>query len=89
MTTTNLKLLVEARAATRTGSAARLRRSAGLSQSEIARAASVNPATVYRWESGERQPTGAAAIRYARVLRVLAAESKGNPEEEPQNGPSR
>lgn len=83
MTTTILKLLVEARAAARTGSGARLRQSLGLSQSELARAAAIHPATLNRWESGERQPTGEAALRYARVLRVLASESKGNPEEEP------
>lgn len=71
MGTTTLELLVEARAAVNTGSGIKLRRAAGLSQGELARAARINPATLSRWESRERRPTGLAAIRYARVLRVL------------------
>jgi DNA-binding transcriptional regulator YiaG len=71
MTATTLELLVEARSAARTGDGAKLRAAAGLSQGELARAAAINPATLSRWESRERRPTGPAAIRYARVLRVL------------------
>jgi DNA-binding transcriptional regulator YiaG len=71
MPTTDLELLIEARRAARTGSGVALREVAGLSQGELARAAGINPATLSRWESRERKPTGPAAIRYARVLRVL------------------
>src|SRR5262249_34647614 len=71
VTTANLKLLVEARAAASSGSGIEVRRAAGLSQGELARAAGINPATLSRWESQERQPSGDAALRYARVLRVL------------------
>jgi DNA-binding XRE family transcriptional regulator len=77
MDAATLRLLIEARSAARTGSGADVRCAAGLSQGELARAAGINPATVSRWESQERQPTGPAAIRYARVLRLLAA---GTPE---------
>jgi DNA-binding transcriptional regulator YiaG len=77
MTKTTLKLLIEARAAARTGSGVEIRQHAGLSQGELARAAGINPGTLSRWENRERQPTGAAAVRYARVLRVLA-ESDSN-----------
>lgn len=72
MNAPTLQLLIEARSAARTGSGADVRRAAGLSQGELARFAGINPATVSRWESRERQPTGPAAIRYARVLRHLA-----------------
>lgn len=71
MTAKTLELLTEVRAATRTGFAVDLRRSADLSQSDLARAAGIHPATVSRWESGARKPTGKAALRYARVLRAL------------------
>lgn len=72
MRTSELELLVEARSLARTGRGRELREAAGLTQGEIARAAGVNFATVSRWESGGRKPSGKAALRWARVMRVLA-----------------
>jgi DNA-binding transcriptional regulator YiaG len=71
MGTAPLELLIEARRAVSSGSGVELRRAAGLSQGELARAAGINPATLSRWESRERKPSGPAAIRYAHVLRML------------------
>jgi DNA-binding transcriptional regulator YiaG len=82
MSTEDLKLLVEARAATHTGAAVKVRRAARLSQGELARAAGINPGTLSRWESLERQPTGPAAVRYARVLRALAGAAAVDAERE-------
>jgi DNA-binding transcriptional regulator YiaG len=39
-----------------------------LSLREIGYTVGVSPSTVCRWESGERRPRGAAAIRYAALL---------------------
>lgn len=66
-----LTLLTEARKAVRTGEAIELRLAAELSQGELARAVGVNAATVSRWEAGLRKPSGEAALRYARGLRLL------------------
>jgi DNA-binding XRE family transcriptional regulator len=65
-------LLVEAREAARSGRGARLRAIAGLSQTELGSAIGVSGTCISRWESGERQPRGAAAVAYARMLRELA-----------------
>ena len=70
--TTDLSLLIEAREAAASGRAARLRRAAGLSQREVARAVGVTPGCITRWELGERRPTGAVAAEYGRVLREIA-----------------
>jgi len=69
--TTRLALLIEARELSRTGKGRVIREAAGLSQGDVARAAGVAPATVSRWESRERKPTGEAAIRWTRVLRLV------------------
>jgi DNA-binding transcriptional regulator YiaG len=42
-----------------------------LSQSEVARAIGVSPATIWRWESGDRRPQGEAAVRWVRFLHSL------------------
>jgi DNA-binding transcriptional regulator YiaG len=72
----NVILLVEARRAAEDGRARALREAAGLSQGEVARAASVSPATVSRWEGRLRKPSGDAAIRWARILRLISGETK-------------
>jgi DNA-binding XRE family transcriptional regulator len=48
-----------------------IREAAGLSNAELARAIDVDPSTCFRWESGERIPTGPYAIRYAVFLGEL------------------
>lgn len=73
MSTQKLALLVvEAREASHSGRGATVRTAAGLSRGELARAIGVNQSSISRWESGKRRPSGDAAIRYARMLRVLA-----------------
>jgi len=66
------QLLSATRRLVRTGEAARVRAQALLSQSDVARLVGVKPATVWRWERGQRQPRGETAIRYGRLLRALA-----------------
>jgi len=69
---TEISLLMEAREAALSGRAARLRRAAGLSQREVARAVGVTAGCITRWENGERRPTGKVAVEYGRVLREIA-----------------
>jgi DNA-binding transcriptional regulator YiaG len=64
--------LIRVRRLTLTGAARALREEAGLSMAEIARAAGVHKATVYRWETGRRRPRGEAAERYLAVLDELS-----------------
>lgn len=71
MNRNEIVLLSEVREASRTGDAAAIRTRAALSQRDIARAIAVSPASVNRWEAGTRKPTGDAALRYGRLLRVL------------------
>ena len=55
----------------RSGRARRARLLAGLSLSEVAGPIGVSPVTIFRWETGERRPTGEAALRYADLLDAL------------------
>lgn len=64
--------LAAMRAMTASGEARAVRVAARLSQAEVAAAALVSAAAISRWEAGRRVPQGVAAVRYARVLRVLA-----------------
>lgn len=66
-----LSRISDARAAVSGGRIKDLRLRAHLSQSEIARAVDVAPATVSRWENAMRLPRGEKAVRLARVLRFL------------------
>jgi transcriptional regulator with XRE-family HTH domain len=66
-------LIVEARDAAASGRGRRLRQAAGLSQPELAAAVGVSTPLVSRWEAGARRPRGNSAIRYAQLLRALAA----------------
>jgi len=74
MTQRELGLLVEGRTAASSGRGQRLRESAGLNQSDLARLVGVTPATINRWESGARCPSGPAAAAYAQALRKIAQE---------------
>lgn len=66
--------LARGKTAATTGFGLRVRRDAGLSQSEIAGAIGVTPAAVSRWESGARTPRGAAGTRYGELITRLAQE---------------
>ncbi len=63
--------LAEVRLLVLSGDAKAIRERARVSQSDIARELGVWPATVSRWEAGDRVPTGRAAAAYLRVLRRL------------------
>jgi transcriptional regulator with XRE-family HTH domain len=68
----DLALALQGREWARSGRGARIRRVAGVTQAQLAREIGVDPMTVSRWERGERVPRDAQAIRYARVLALLA-----------------
>ncbi|HEY5455712.1 MAG TPA: helix-turn-helix domain-containing protein [Acidothermaceae bacterium] len=58
-----------------TGMAKKIREASRLSQGDIARHVHVASATVSRWESNERLPSGEAALRYGALLRKLRRQS--------------
>jgi len=62
----------------RTGEARRIRERARLSAAALARDIDVTPGAVNKWELGLRLPQGANALRYARLLRRLAARESGS-----------
>jgi DNA-binding transcriptional regulator YiaG len=53
------------------GTARRIRLKAGLSLAEVAEPCGVTAATVYRWEVGDRRPTGIPALLYLQLLDQL------------------
>jgi DNA-binding transcriptional regulator YiaG len=73
MTERDLLLLHRVREDAKSGQARQTRTAAGFSQSEIAEVTGVSQATISAWESGRRRPRGDAGLRYARLLRCLAA----------------
>lgn len=73
MTTTTVDEILEMHDRIRTGEARRLRTSARLSMNALASALDVTPAAIMRWEIGRSLPSGANALRYARMLQKLAA----------------
>lgn len=54
-----------------TGEALTLRKTCGLSCTQVGAAAGVAAPTVASWERGQRTPRADAALRYARVLERL------------------
>lgn len=68
-----LPRLARVRALVRSGAALDTRVRAGISRTEIADALGVSPATVWRWEHGQRVPRGEPALRYAELLDRLSA----------------
>jgi transcriptional regulator with XRE-family HTH domain len=68
----DLAKLATARDHALSGTGRLLRQSAGISLREMARAISVDPTTLLRWERGENRPRGAAAMRWQHELRQLA-----------------
>ena len=71
MTRKQLVQLADARRLLLTGEGRSIRLSSRLSQAELAVQLGVSPATVSRWESGSRRPTGKPALAYARLLSDL------------------
>ena len=59
----------------------RLRKKAGLSQTELGTAVGVALQTVFRWEAGERSPRAEEIRRIAAALHVTEAELLNGPEE--------
>lgn len=64
--------LSRVRSLAETGEARRRRVEARLSVTEAARTLDVAPATLSRWEHGQRRPRGALALRYAQFLNELS-----------------
>jgi transcriptional regulator with XRE-family HTH domain len=71
MDTRDLVRIAKVRALSRTGVARRLRIAADLSLPETAGAVGVSTSTMWRWEEGQRRPTGEKALRYADLLDEL------------------
>lgn len=72
MTTDELLLLSWVRKSLATGEAVGIREAARLTQTDVANAIGVTPATVSRWESGSRvTPRSSVALAYAHLLREL------------------
>lgn len=77
MTTQTLLALAEIRAMAVDGRARAIRMAARVSLTEVAESAGVAPATVARWEAGDRRPRGEPALRYRQVLYELAKREQG------------
>lgn len=71
-TTERLVRLTSLRGAAGDGTARSVRQAAGASLAEVAAAAGVTKGTVSKWERGLATPRGDAAVRYGRVLELLA-----------------
>jgi DNA-binding transcriptional regulator YiaG len=71
MTTRQTLELVEMRLFVRSGEARDRRRRSGLSLAEVGRTVGASTAAISRWETGQRRPTGAPALAYARLLKQL------------------
>ena len=63
--------LAEVRALAASGAARSIRLGARLSLSEVADQLGVSTSTVFRWERGQRNPRGEAALRYGALLAEL------------------
>ncbi|HEV2797001.1 MAG TPA: helix-turn-helix domain-containing protein [Nocardioides sp.] len=67
--------LAEARDLARNGQGRRVRERSGVSLEELAAAVGVSVVDVMAWELGEREPDGAAAVDYVRVVRGLTRQT--------------
>ena len=54
-----------------------LRIAAGMTVTQVGAAVGVSSASIYYWETGQREPRGLQRIAYAQVLAALASESDG------------
>ncbi len=76
MNNTDVVTLAQARRYAQTGEGARIRAAALLSLRDVAEVSNCAPATVWRWERGERAPRGDAAVAWARLLHDLQREQR-------------
>jgi DNA-binding XRE family transcriptional regulator len=67
-----LAAVVEMRHLVANGRAAEIRRLAGATQADVARAVGCSPAAISLWESARRVPSSKLGRRYARALAQLA-----------------
>lgn len=68
-----LVTIADLRDTCRSGAARALRVSAGLSLANLSDATGIGVSTLWRWETGSRQPLASdAALRYAALLEQLA-----------------
>jgi len=71
MERSDLEALRKVRDRVATGEAARVRKAARVTQTEVARTIGVSHAAVANWETGRRLPRGEAALRYGSLLDFL------------------
>lgn len=74
-TASDVAALAWVRRACRAGEACRIREAAGVTLAEVARVCRVTAAAVSYWERGQRVPSGAPALAYARLLQRLEKEA--------------
>lgn len=67
----DLAALARVRGLCSSGAARSIRLAAKISLGEVARSVGVTPATVLKWERGQRSPRPEAAMRYLAVLQEL------------------
>lgn len=75
MKPSDAQLLFRVREAVASGEALRIRQQARLKRQEMAALIEVSARTLEKWEYGTRNPTGEAALRYARTLERLRRQS--------------
>ena len=63
-----LEELARVKRLTRSGAAQMIRIRSGISLRELGQAVGVGPATILRWERGDRSPKGDKALAYGRAL---------------------
>ena len=83
MRTSQLVELTRIRESASQGETREARLAARLSLAEVAVVLEVSKTTLSRWERGLRRPTGAAALRYARLHEILVhrdTEDHGEPQ---------
>lgn len=71
MNTQVILRIAAARAHAETGTGRSIREKSRLSLSQVAKAISVPKATLSRWETGDRRPSGEPAARWAQLLEEL------------------
>lgn len=70
----DITALVRSREQGRDGSAREIRLRTGKSMAEVGALVGVSESAISRWESGQRQPRGAAAEKWAALLHEWSAE---------------
>jgi transcriptional regulator with XRE-family HTH domain len=73
MDTKRILRLAAARRHAATGTGRTIRQRANVSMREVAEAIGSSEPTLSRWETGQRQPHGEVAVRWAELLAELAA----------------